>query len=905
MPTLSQVSENPKHADLLWATAPPDPYCSARVSGIDCRDLYTENNNKSSVNDHRKPPSSTLSPSVDCSAMKSLRIAGLSTIGAALGVTAALLWGLGSTSSAQSDPPTRAFTAAAMQEMVASYCLACHNDVLPTAGLSLQGIDFSRPGQHAEVLEKVVKKLRAHMMPPSGMPRPPFEVYGQMTSWLEAELDQAWAANPVPGRISPLHRLNRYEYNNAVNQLLGLDVDVMDLLPGDPTADGSFDNMAAALPFSSSHLERYLSVARQLSRLAVGMAPDAPTTSTYEVPLYQRQDSRQGEDLPFGSRGGIAVTHPFPVAGDYLFTIQLERNYQDYIKGLGWPQELELRLDGQLLQRFTIGGQAPGTPAPLTFSGTGEPGSIDWEQYMITEAGEGLELRTPVAAGPHQVTVNYVRQHVEPEGIPQPTQGGRLYANDENYLGYQKVYTVAISGPFQPVSTGNDSPSRRHIFSCYPDRQADEAACAASILADLARQAYRRPVRADDLERLQGFFNSGREMGGSFDAGIQFALEYILSDPDFLIRNYQAPPGLPAGTGYRLSDLQLATRLAFFLWSSLPDEHLLSLAEAGRLSDPDVYHQQVLRLLNDPRGVQTLVDDFAAQWLNLRRLDEVQIDTVVFPDYDLSLIDAFGRETSLFIAETLRHDTNVMELLGANYSYMNERLATHYGVPGIYGSRFRKVDFPDARQRGGLLGHGALLTVTSYPGRTSPVLRGKWLLDNMLGTPPPPPPPNVPILPDAEAGEIPKSIRERLAQHRQDPICSTCHTVIDPLGFALENFDVIGAWREFDEAGNPVDPAGNYPGGVEFAGFADLRDWMLDRPERFAHTLTEKLMTYALGRRVEYFDQPTIRHIVREAADQDYRWSALILGIAESPQFMMSMTQSPVSETNPGEVARR
>ena len=837
--------------------------------------------------------------------MKPLSPAGLLCASLAIGMTGALLWGSRSPTAAQTPDSGDAFTAVTMQETVNRYCLACHNDVLATSGLSLQGIDFSRPEAHGEVLEKIVKKLRAHMMPPSGMPRPPFEAYEQMTNWLEGELDQAWAANPVPGRIPPLHRLNRYEYNNAVNDLLGLDVDVMDLLPGDPTADGSFDNMAESLPFSPAHLERYLSVARQLTRLAVGMPPDAPTTSTYEVPLFQRQDSRQNEDMPFGTRGGLAVTHPFPVDGEYQFIIQLERNYQDYIKGLGWPQELEIRLDGRLLRRFTVGGEAPGTPAPLTFSGTGEPGSIDWEQYMITEAGQGLELRTPVAAGPHLITVAYVRQHIEPEGIPQPVQGGRLYANDEDYLGEQKIYAFEISGPFNVSTTSHDTPSRRHIFSCYPGQASEELPCARTILSDLARQAYRRPAGADDLQQLLGFFNSGREQGGSFDAGIQFALEYLLSDPDFLIRSYQDPAGLAPATPYRLSDLQLASRLSFFLWSSTPDEQLLSLAIAGRLSDPAVYREQVLRLLRDPRGIHTLVDDFGAQWLNLRRLDEVQIDTVVFPEYDLSLIDAFGEETTRFMADTLGHDTSVMELLSADYSYMNERLARHYGVSGVYGSRFRKVGFPNASQRGGLLGHGALLTVTSYPGRTSPVLRGKWLLDNLLGTPPPPPPPNVPILPDAEAGEIPRSIRERLAQHREDPVCSTCHTVIDPLGFALENFDVIGAWREFDEVGNPVDPAGNYPGGVEFSGFADLRDWMLGRPEQFAHTLTEKLMTYALGRRVEYFDQPSIRHIVREAAGKDYRWSALILGITQSPQFLMSMTQSPAPDPTNGEVATR
>jgi hypothetical protein len=782
------------------------------------------------------------------------------------------------------------FSAVEMQEVVNSYCLACHNDVLSTSKLSLQQVDFNNPSKHAEVLEMVVKKLQAHMMPPAGMPRPAFETYEVMTDWLETELDRVWAANPNPGRISPIQRMNRYEYNNTVNDLLGLDVDVTGLLPGDPTADGSFDNMASALPFSPAHMERYMSVARQLTRLAVGMPPLSPSVSTYEIPLYMAQDWRQSENVPFGSRGGLGVSHYFPVDGEYVIKVSLERNYQDYLKGMGWPQQLEIRLDGVLLKRFTVGGEAPGTPAPLSFSGTGELGSSDWETYMLVTAEAGLEVRVPVTAGPGVVSVTYVRQLIEPENIPQPVQQGRLYANDEAYMAYQKVHSIEVGGPFGVVSPARNTASRQQIFSCHPEEGSPEDACAISILSDMARKAYRRSVTADDLTLLTGFFNDGRERGGSFDAGIQFAIEFMLSDPDFLVRFHQDPQELGPRQTFALNANELASRLAFFLWSSGPDETLLNLADAGRLTEPSVLREQVGRMLEDPRGVETLVDDFAAQWLNLRRLEEVQINTVVFPEYDLALMEAFEQETQLFIAETLRTDASVMDLLGAQYTYLNERLATHYRVPGVYGSRFRKVALPDTNQRGGLLAQGALLTVTSYPGRTSPVLRGKWLLDNMLGTPPPPPPANVPILPDAEAGKLPTSIRERLARHRVDPICSSCHTVIDPLGFALENFDVIGAWREYDEGGNRVDTNGTYPGGVVFAGFADLREWMLGRPERFAHTLTEKLMTYALGRRVEYYDQPAIRKIVRTAADQNYSWSSLILGIVESPPFLMSIT---------------
>lgn len=790
------------------------------------------------------------------------------------------------------------FGAAEMQQTVNSYCLACHNDTLATAGLSLQQIDFSRSDLHADVMERMVKKLRAHMMPPAGMPRPEFEQYEVITSWLESELDAAWAANPNPGHVTPLHRMNRFEYNNTINNLLGINVDVMDLLPGDPTADGSFDNIAASLPFTTAHMERYMSVAREVTRLATGLPPLGATVSTYEIPLYVSQDWRQNEDMPFGSRGGVSVTHQFPIDGEYTIKIALETNYQDYIKGLGWSQLLEIRMDGRLLKRFSIGGEAPGTPAPLSFSGTGEPGSTDWEQYMLYEAGEGLEVRVPVTAGPHTITASYVRQQVEEEGIPQPRQGGRLPANDEAYLAYQKVHALEIGGPYVITGDANNSPSRRAIFSCYPASRAEELGCATEILNRMARQAYRRAINNDDTELLLGFFNTGREQGASFDAGIQFALEYLLSDPEFLIRSYKQPTTIIAGENFRLSDSELASRLAFFLWSSTPDEELLTLAEQGQLADPVVYEQQVQRMLQDRRGVETLVKDFAAQWLNLRRLEEVNINTVLFPDYDVSLIEAFARESEMFVAETLSQDSSIMELLNADYTFVNERLAAHYGIDDVYGSRFRKAVIPDTTKRGGLLAQGALLTVTSYPGRTSPVLRGKWLLDNMLGTPPPPPPPNVPILPEASSGSAPSSIRERLAQHRSDPVCASCHVVIDPIGFALENFDVIGAWRDFDEAGNPVDPNGNYPGGVEFSGFADLRNWMLGRPEQFAHTLTEKLMTYALGRRVEYFDQPVIRQIVRDAAEHNFRWSAIVLGIATSPSFTMSRADDLVRLAN-------
>ena len=723
------------------------------------------------------------------------------------GGVAMILWAGASPQPARSHMAFDPFTASDVEEVVASYCVGCHNAGLMSGGLAFDAMDFTNPGAYAEPLEKMIKKLRAGSMPPGGMPRPEPAVYDSTATWLEAELDRAWAAKPNPGRVTPVHRLNRTEYNNAINDLLGIDVDVMSLLPGDPTADGSFDNMAEALPFSTSHMERYMSVARQVTRLAVGLPPVNPEGTTYEIPLHIVQDWRQSEDLPLGSRGGTAVRHHFPVDGEYLIRVRLRTNWQDYIMGMGWAQQLEIRLDGKLLKRFTIGGDAPGRPAPMSFTGPGEPGGIEWEEYMGSE-DERLEIRVPVQAGPRVVGVSYVREHLEPEDEPQPQQRGRLLANDDVYMDYQKVHSVAIGGPYGTVGIAEETPARRAIFICHPEDGMAEEACATEILSRVARQAYRRPVEDSEVQGLLDFYDRGRQKGGSFDAGIQFALEFLLGDPAFLLRMTREPERVTPGETFHLSDLEVASRLSFFLWSTIPDETLLDLAGRGQLTDAEVLEEQVRRMTADPRAVDALVRDFAAQWLNLRRIEEVEINPQVYPNFDESLLEAFQRETELFIAHTVREDRSVLELLDADYTYLNERLALHYGVPGIYGSRFRQVTLPDLGQRGGLLAHGSLLAVTSYPGRTSPVLRGKWLLDNFLGTPAPPPPPNVPLLEDTDPGEVPATIRERLAQHRNSPVCAACHTTIDPLGFALENFDAIGGWRTVDEGGHPVDAPG-------------------------------------------------------------------------------------------------
>jgi mono/diheme cytochrome c family protein len=799
----------------------------------------------------------------------------------------------------------------AARGVVDKYCVTCHNDKLRTAGVSLDGLDPANPGAHAETWERVVAKLRAGSMPPPGRPRPDRASYRQIAALLEAGLDRAAVSHPNPGRVHAVHRLNRTEYNNAIRDLLALDVDVRPLLPGDETADGSFDNIAEVLTISTAHLERYLSVARQVTRLAIGLPPAKPRLETFEIPLHVIQDDRQSEDLPFGSRGGIAIPYNFPVDGEYLIKVRLRRQYQDYIMGMGWPQELDVRLDGKLLKRFTVGGGAKGRPAAASYAGDGEPGFAgdpEWETYMQIGGDAGLEIRGQVQAGPRIVGVSFVRELWEPEGLPQPLQRGRVITNDQIYMDYASVGSVQIGGPYQVARVATDTPSRRAIFVCQPKGVADERACAATILSRMARLAYRRPATKADVETLLQFFASARREEGRFDAGIQFALERMLVDPDFLLRVYRDPPASPkrsregvarvkggtAASVYPLSDLEVASRLSFFLWSSIPDGRLLDLAERGQLTRPATLEQQVRRMLADPRAVKALVGDFAAQWLNLRRVGEVVVHPDFYPTFDESLLQAFERETELFVGSTLEEDRSVLDLLRADYTFVNERLARHYGLAGVYGSRFRRVPLPNLSQRGGLLGHGALLATTSYPDRTSPVLRGKWLWNNIFGLPVPPPPPGVDTnLAEPKPGAAPPTIRERLAQHRRDPACSSCHSVIDPLGFALENFDAIGGWRTVDEGGRPVDAAGTTVSGASVEGLAGLRALLLDDPEQFPRTVTEKLMAYALGRRLEHYDRPAIRQIVRDAAARDYRWSSIIVGIVKSPGFLMRSTINP------------
>ena len=781
-------------------------------------------------------------------------------------------------------PTASAATVSEHRALLDQYCVTCHNERLQTAGLTLDAIDLASVGDRSEVWEKVVRKLRAGSMPPPPRPRPDSATYDGFRTWLEGELDRA-ATDPDPGRTDAFHRLNRTEYRNAIRDLLDADIDVASLLPPDAVDQHGFDNNAGALSVSPSLLERYVSAASKVSRLALGLATGT-VINTYEVPLNLVQDARVSEDLPFASRGGVAIAHTFPVDGEYRIKVRLQTNYVLYIRGLESAHDLEIRLDGKRVGQFTIGGDAPGKPAPLSFGGniSGDP---EWENYMHV-ADEGLEVRLSIKAGPRVVGVAFSRELWEPEGVLQPRQSGFALAVNEMHDGNPAVSTVEITGPYTVDGPG-DTASRRKIFVCRPSSAADEEGCAREILSALARRAYRRPVVAGDVDMLLSFYTEGRR-DASFDEGIQFALERLLTDPEFLFRIERDPADVPASTAYRVSDVELASRLSFFLWSSIPDDELLDLAERGALSDPTVQEQQVRRMLADRRA-RALVENFAGQWLYLRNMQTVYPDPDQFPEFDQNLREAFQQETELFIESQLREDRSILELLTADHTFLNERLARHYGISHVYGNRLRRVTLEDEGRRG-LLGHGSLLTVTSYPNRTSPVVRGKWVMENLLGTPPPEPPPNVPTLEEKNDEGQALSMREAMVRHRQNPACSACHAPMDPLGFALENFDAVGEWRAVSEAGTPVDASGALPDGTEFHGPAGLRDLVVSHPDQFVGTVTEKLMTYALGRGVEYYDAPAVRMIVRDAAKEDYRWSAIILGLVKSTPFQMRRSDS-------------
>jgi hypothetical protein len=766
------------------------------------------------------------------------------------------------------------------------YCTTCHNAKLKTAGVVLEGLDTAHIGEHAQVWEKAARKLRTQEMPPPGLPRPDPATYRSTAAALESALDAAATASPNPGSVA-VHRLNRNEYSAAIRDLLGFEINGRDLLPADEVQQEGFDNIASVLSISPALMENYLSAAREISRLAVGDSTLNPVVQTVKIPKMMIQNEQQAaEDLPFGSQGGTAVRYHFPLDGEYTIKVLLKREEYDYLVGMGEPNQLDVRLDGALLKRFPIGGDVKGKGVPESYIGNMQ-GDIAFETYMHT-ADANLELRTLMKAGDHTVGVSFVRRRWEPEGIQQPPLTGFGRSTNEQYHGYPGVEFVYIGGPYGSLASAG-APSRRKIFVCDP-ASAGEEACAQKILSTLGRRAYRRPLTESDLQTLLKFYRAGRE-GRTFDAGIQRGIERILAAPSFLFRVEREPAGLAPGSAYRLTDLEIASRLSFFLWSSIPDDALLDSAVSGKLRQPGEIERQVRRMLHDPRS-SALVDNFANRWLELSKLSGIVPDSTVYPDFDENLRDAMATETRLFVASQLHQDRSVLETVTANYTYLNERLARHYGVPGIYGNRFRRVTFNDG-VRGGLLGQASMLTVTSYPNRTSVVMRGKWLLSNLLGAPPPPPPPDVPALKDPGVDGQPRSLRERMELHRKNAVCASCHQRMDPLGFSLENFDALGAWRT-ESDGVPVDAAASMPDGYRFQGIQGLRELLLARQEDFVRTVIGKLLEYAIGRGLEYTDEPAIRKIARDSAEQNYTWSSILAGVARSVPFTMASAAGDV-----------
>ncbi len=764
-----------------------------------------------------------------------------------------------SQASSEASAPSRA--------LLDRYCVTCHNERLQTAGLTLDDVDVSQVSIHAEVLEKVVRKLRAGQMPPAGRPRPDAATVDAFATALETALDRESAAMPDPGRVAS-RRMNRVEYVNAIEDLLALRVDGTELLPSDMAGFG-FDNNADVLAMTPSLMTRYIAAATKVSRAAIGSLDNRPMMQVYTVGFEER-NVRANEDMPFSTIGGLSQRHMFPLDGDYVFAVRLKRNATvETIEGIEEDEhEIELRVDHRLITRWKIGGQYPG-PDPGVLIAVPED-DIEGQrlhEYRMT-ADDALEIRVPIEAGQRLVSVAFTDSAPSPHGL-------------RGEPGIDKLF---ISGPFEGT-VPDDTPSRQKIFTCRPADDASAAeqeACAREIIGTLARRAYRRPVTADDVDPLVGVYRDG-VVDRDFDFGIERALEALLSMPEFLMRVYQEPVDLAGGEPYRLSDLELASRLSFFLWRSIPDDELIDLAAEGRLSEPDVLSTQVRRMLADDRATR-FMDDFVGQWLQVRNINEQAPDGALFAQFNDTLRKAMVEETQLFFESQVRADRPIQELLTADYTYLNEQLARHYGVQDVYGSRFRQVAWDDDR-RHGLLGHASLLTVTSYANRTSVVLRGKWVLETLLGSPPPPPPPNVPPLEEDEAGAAPTSLREKMEQHRRNPVCASCHTEMDQLGFAMEHFDAIGQWRETDR-GATIDAT------IEWADRTidsprAFREALVAKGDEFEKTVVEKLLIYALGRGVDYYDAPTVRRIVRDLDAAGYRWSALIEGVVASMPFQM------------------
>jgi hypothetical protein len=772
----------------------------------------------------------------------------------------------------QSRPAAPAADVVAHRAVVDRYCVTCHNNRAPSTatatGMVLDGVDLNRIAADPAFWERVVRKLRTGGMPPEGAPRPDRATQEALAAFIESSLDRAAQERPNPGR-STIHRLNRAEYANAIRDLLALDVDAASLLPPDDSANG-FDNIAELLSLSPALLERYLNAAGKISAIAVGSSKITASSETYRV----RGDTSQSdhiEGLPLGTRGGVGARHTFPLDGEYLFKVKLLETNLGTIRGLEFENQLEIAVGGYRVLLTPVGG-----PEDYIISGNNATDAV-------ISLNNRLQARVPVRAGQRLVTAAFV----EPASLDpirlQPFLYDAIVATD--HMGFPHVEYMTVSGPFN-ATEATDTPSRERIFVCSPKRTAEEKSCATTILSKLARRAYRRPISNTDLSGLLRFYEEGRLSGG-FEAGIEKAIRAMLASPKFLFRSERDPAGIRPGSVYTVSDLELASRLSFFIWSSIPDDELLTLAEANRLRQPATLAKQVQRMLADPKS-EALVQNFAGQWLQIRNVRGATPDKNDFPNFDSTLRHAFERELNLFFGSIVRENRNVLDLLTADYTFLNERLAKHYGIPNVAGSHFRRVSNIEEKRRG-LLGKGGILMLTSHADRTSPVMRGKWILDNLVGSPPPPPPPEVPALPDSPNAK-PLTMRARMEQHRANPACAACHKVMDPMGLALENFDAVGAWR-MDDGGQPVDASGQLTDGTQIDGVIGLRQALLQRPEVLVTTATERLLTYALGRGLEPADMAAVRAIVRDAKGKDYRFASLIEGVVKSTPFRMRVAE--------------
>jgi hypothetical protein len=818
-------------------------------------------------------------------------------------------------------------------ETVAANCLDCHNGIDLTAGLNLEGVKYDDLTADGEIWESVIRKLRAGMMPPTDGPDLAPEPRAELISWLESGLDSAADASPEPGRKVAFHRLNRADYRNAVRDLLNVEIDVDALLPGDDVSYG-FDNIAGVSKVSPTLLERYLGAADVVSRLAVGRPSSFENIDYFRVPDDRSQEHRL-PGMPFGTRGGMHVSYTFPVDAEYDIAAELARNLNEGMPAYEEDQQLEISIDGERVALFTLPGvqsRAPRAPQPDPDAETEAAGAVaaqaveaqaaqaagadatdaeasaddedggmppisQIEQRVNVsfadraarnEADRNWRVRVPVKAGRRDVVVTFIARTQALDEVarlpflrPYPSGVNIPETRTGSYLrGFE------ISGPYDASGPSDTLTSRAELFVCDPAGAVDTA-CARTILSRLARRAFRRPVGDADIEPLLAFFTEGAS-GAGFDAGLTLAIKRLLVSPEFLFRIEQDPAGVPPDTPYEIDDLTLASRLSFFLWSSIPDERLLALAEASALSEDGVLAAEVERMIADPKA-DAFVENFAGQWLYLRNLDAIVPVQSNFPDFDDTLRQGLRRETELFFSAIIREDRTAHELLDADFTFLNERVARHYGMTGINGSHFRRVQLSEGDPRRGLLGHGSILAVTSYPDRTSPVIRGKWILENLLGAPPPNPPPDVPGLVETDGEGSVISMRERMARHRANPTCASCHSLMDPLGFSLENFNAIGQWRTLGDAGETIDAVGAMPDGTAFEGVEGLRAQLISS-DQFLETMTEKLLTYALGRGVEYYDMPAVRQIVRDSADKNYRMSSFIMGVVDSVPFRMRRT---------------